>query len=126
MRSANGGDIYLYPGFILYRVAKEAFSVLASHELKIHVTLVEFREDEPVPNDSQTVGQAWLKENKDGSRDRRFGNNHQIPVVIYGRLCLKSASGLWEEFLFSAPESLKSFVEAWRTFESSFAPTPVI
>ncbi len=120
LTSANGGDLYMYPGFFIYRAAKEAFSVISTHEVNATATLVEFQENEGVPADSNIIGQAWAKENKDGSRDRRFANNYQIPVAHYARLSLKTAGGLWEEFLFSAPDRLKRFMEAWVAFEASF------
>ena len=119
-KNGNGGDIYLYPGFIIYRAAKGAFSLISSHDLQVHAVMVDFHEEWAIPSDSRTVGYDWAKQNKDGSRDRRFVNNYQIPVVQYGRLSLKSDTGLWEEFLFSAPERLKNFVNVWAAFESSF------
>jgi hypothetical protein len=35
LHNAKGGDLYLYPGFILYRAAREAFSVIDYHDVKI-------------------------------------------------------------------------------------------
>jgi hypothetical protein len=65
------------------------------------------------------VGQTWAKANKDGSRDRRFANNYQIPLVLYAYLTLKSESGLWEEFQFSNPDRVERFLKAWDAFVSS-------
>jgi hypothetical protein len=120
LKSANGGELYLYPGFIIYRLSSEAFSLIMSTELKVSATVVEFREGDGVPSDSPVITYAWAKENKDGTPDRRFANNQQIPVVHYGRLALRSGTGLWEEFLFSVPDRLKAFVTAWMAFETSF------
>ena len=33
LRNAKGGDPYLYPGFILYRAAREAFSLIEYHDI---------------------------------------------------------------------------------------------
>jgi hypothetical protein len=122
--NANGGELFLYPGFILYRAAKEAFSVIDFHDVKLRAAAVNFQEEQGVPRDSTTIGQTWAKANKDGSRDKRFADNHQIPVVLYGSLALKSDSGLWEEFQFSNPERLQRFLKAWNCFVTSFnAPT---
>jgi hypothetical protein len=120
LQNVNGGDLFLYPGFILYRAAKQAFSVIDFHEVTLTATLVNFVEHESVPSDSQVVGQTWIKANKDGSRDRRFVNNYQIPVVRYMELTLKSTSGLWEEFQFSDPARPERFVRAWNAFVTSF------
>jgi hypothetical protein len=121
LQNAKGGDLFLYPGFILYRAAKEAFSVIDYHDINSVLTLVQFEEEEAIPKDSRVVGQAWAKANRDGSRDRRFANNYQIPIALYGSLSMKSDQGLWEEFQFSDPERLKRFLETLDKFESSFA-----
>jgi hypothetical protein len=99
--------------------------VIDYHDVKGASKLVQFQEEEGVPKDSKIIGQAWAKANKDGSRDKRFANNYQIPIALYGSLSLKSSSGLWEEFQFSDPDRLKRFLEAWNKFESSFVSLPV-
>lgn len=125
MQNAKGGDLFLYPGFILCRAAKEAFSVIDFHDVRPSSSPVQFQEAEPVPSDSKVIGQTWVKANKDGSRDRRFANNHAIPIVAYGSLALKSTTGLWEEFQFSSPEKLSRFLHAWNTFVTSFEYHPI-
>jgi hypothetical protein len=125
LQNADGGDLFLYPGFIVYRAAKHAFSVIDFHEVTLTTTLVNFVERENVPSDSQVVGQTWAKANKDGSQDRRFVGNYQIPLVQYMELSLKSTGGLWEEFQFSDPARLERFARAWNAFVTSFeAQTP--
>ena len=121
LQNSKGGDIFLYPGFILYRAAKGAFSVIDYSDVKGAAALVSFQEEEGVPNDSKVIGQAWAKANKDGSPDRRFAENHQIPVAQYGELTLKSGTGLWEEFQFSNPEKLTRFMKSLDAFAVSFA-----
>jgi hypothetical protein len=120
LENANGGDLFLYPGFILYRAAREAFSVIDFHDVKVNCGLVEFHEEEGVPSDAKVVGQTWFKANKDGSPDRRFANNHPIPIAAYASLTLKSETGLWEEYQFSNPERLVQFLKAFNGFVSSF------
>ena len=121
LQNVNGGDLFLYPGFILYRAAREAFSVIDFHGVRIVAGTVNFHEDEAVPYDSKTIGHTWAKANKDGNRDKRFANNHQIPIVLYASLTLKSDSGLWEEFQFSNPERLERFLKTWKSFVISFS-----
>ena len=120
LRNSKGGDLFLYPGFILYRAAREAFSVIDYHDVNGKAASVSFQEEEAVPADSKVIGQTWAKANKDGSRDRRFTNNYQIPIALYACLTLKSESGLWEEFQFSNPERLVQFLEAFNAFVNSF------
>src|SRR4029077_2832224 len=78
--NAKGGDLFLYPGFILYRAAKEAFSVIDFHDVNVTGAFVKFQEEEGVPRDSAVVGQTWAKANKNGTRDMRFVNNYEIPI----------------------------------------------
>ena len=70
LQNSKGGEIYLYPGFILYRAAKQAFSVIDYHDVNGKGVLIQFQEQEGVPGDSKVIGQTWAKANKDGSRDR--------------------------------------------------------
>ncbi|HEY7405366.1 MAG TPA: DUF4236 domain-containing protein [Candidatus Angelobacter sp.] len=120
LENSKGGDLYLYPGFILYRAAQQAFSVIDYHDVNGKGTLVKFQEQECVPSDSTVVGQTWAKVNKDGSRDKRFANNFQIPIALYGEVTFKSESGLWEEFQLSNPDRLQQFLNALSSFVSSF------
>jgi hypothetical protein len=116
-----GGDLYIYPGFVVYRASKQAFAVIDFHDIQLRLQLRRFIEAEKIPTDSQVVGQAWARSNKDGSPDRRFKVNYQIPVVLYGELAFTSASGLNEEFQFSNPALAQRFAAAWETFRKSFA-----
>jgi hypothetical protein len=123
MQNAKGGDLFLYPGFILYRAARQAFSVIDFHDVNGNCNLVKFQEEQGVPKDSKVIGQTWTKANKDGTRDKRFVNNYQIPIVAYASLSLKSDSGLWEEFQFSNVERVAQFLQSWNKFVSSFDAT---
>lgn len=122
LRNAKGGDLYYYPGFILYRAAREAFSLIQYQDIRGSATNIRFHEEETVPADSSVIGSTWAKANKDGSRDRRFANNYQIPVVQYGHLTLKSTGGLWEEFHFSNLDCMVKCLTALNAFTGSFAP----
>jgi Protein of unknown function (DUF4236) len=122
IQNSKNGDFYLYPGFILYRAAKEAFSVIEYHDVKGTAVMMSFHEEEGVPSDARVIGQTWAKANKDGNRDRRFAENHQIPIAQYGQVTFKSTNGLWEEFQFSNPERLLNFLGAFNGFAASFAP----
>jgi hypothetical protein len=115
-----GGDLYVYPGFVLYRASKQAFALIDFHEIKVQFLPERFIEDQPIPSDSQVVGQAWAKSNKDGSPDRRFHGNYQIPIVLYGEIAFTSVSGLHEEYQFSNPAFAQRFVNAWDAFQKSF------
>ena len=109
LENANGGDVYLFPTFLLYRVSATNFALLEYPEVEASYRQQRFIEDEEVPADAVVVDHTWAKANKDGSPDRRFSNNYQIPVVRYGKLRLSSATGLNEEYLISNDERLRAF-----------------
>ncbi len=119
----TGGDLYIYPGFALYRAAKQSFAVIDLREIELLYVRTRFVEEDAIPSDAQIVGQAWAKSNKDGSPDRRFGNNYQIPIVLYGSLRFTSPTGLHEEFQVSNAELAERFSQSWHTFQASLAPT---
>lgn len=62
-----------------------------------------FIESEGVPSDSQIVGQTWKYVNKSGGPDRRFKDNRQLPICLYGELRLTSTSGLNTVIMYSNP-----------------------
>jgi hypothetical protein len=113
--------MYIYPGFILYRVSKQAFALIEVRDVTLAFQRVRFIEDQPIPADAKIVGQAWAKSNKDGSPDRRFRDNYQIPVALYGSLLFTSGSGLQEEFQISAVALGERFAKAWNKFQAAFA-----
>jgi DNA polymerase-3 subunit epsilon len=74
-----------------------------------------FIENERPPTDSQQVGTTWKFVNKSGGPDRRFNNNAQLPIMLYGRLELMTADGLFWIFDVSkadVPEKLATVLGA--------------
>ncbi len=116
----TGGDMFIYPGFILYRASKQAFALIDSRDVTLRFVSTRFTETDPVPSDSQIVGRTWDKCNKDGSPDRRFRDNYQIPVVNYGTLLFGSRDGLDVRYICSNPALAQEFVKAWTAFQMSF------
>jgi hypothetical protein len=70
------------------------------------------------------IGKVWAKTNKNGTRDRRFKHNRELPVMLYGELCLNGPSGLNEEFLFSRNEACREFVSAVTDLKRILASAP--
>ena len=94
MPNSKGGEFFIFPGFILYPAAKEAFSVIDYHDVHGNASATSFQEEEGVPSDSKIIGHTWAKANKDGSRDKRFAGYYQIPIVKYGQVRFRSANGM--------------------------------
>jgi hypothetical protein len=104
---------YFYPGFVLLDGGHRSdFAVIDFTELEIISAATDFTETEHVPSDALFVGSTWAKANKNGSRDRRFKHNRELPILRYGSLNLSSAGGLNEGFMFSNAEASASFAAA--------------
>ena len=76
-----------------------------------------FIEEEAVPADAELIGHTWKKANKDGSPDRRFANNYQIPILKYGDIRLTSKSGLNEAYMISHAALAERFADAFINFQ---------
>ena len=108
-KNTNGSDIYLYPGFVALFDDKKNFGLVSLDDIKISYAESKFLEEGNVLNDSEIIGSTWAKVNKNGTPDKRFKGNYQIPIVRYGELKFKSNTGVHEVFLFSNSQSAKDF-----------------
>jgi len=113
----NGADIYLYPGFVVMYNNPENFGILEITNVEASFEVSNFLETESIPNDSEQVGEVWEKTNKDGSRDKRFSDNRQIPVMRYGEITLRSNTGIYEKYMFSNAELAENFVSQLNKFQ---------
>lgn len=119
LQNANGGDIYIYPTFIVMFSNKSKFGVIGLDELGFEQGQVRFVENGIMPKDAMVVGQTWAKVNANGTPDRRFKENHQIPIALYGQFQLLSSTGLREEYQFSNCKSADEFGSAFSAFQSA-------
>jgi hypothetical protein len=119
LMNANGGEMFIYPAFILFHVSHEAFALVDIRDANLDYNPTSFIEEEAIPTDAQLIGHTWKKANKDGSPDRRFANNYQIPILAYGDIRLTSKSGLNEEYLISNATAAQRFAQAWTTFKNA-------
>lgn len=120
LKNANGADLYIYPAFIVMYTNENSFAIIGIDEVNFHCTHTRFTETSPVPADSKIIGQTWAKVNKNGTRDKRFKNNYQIPVVRYGHIRLTTKTGLQEEYELSNYESTEKFGQAFKEFQAEF------
>lgn len=84
-----------------------------------------FIEEGQVPRDAQVIGQTWKHPNKSGGPDRRFKDNHQIPICRYEVLHLTSPSGLNELLEFSRTGLSASLAAAVRGLADLNGRTPL-
>lgn len=108
--NANGGNLFLYPGFIVMKdKASSEFAMIDLKLLQLSFVFLSFIEEELVPSDSENIGTTWKYCNKNGSRDKRYSNNYEIPIQKYGKFAFQTKEGLNEEFLISDANSCEEF-----------------
>lgn len=78
----------------VFIVRKRKVGIIEYSDFRISVSQVRFVEEEAVPKDAQIVGYTWKYVNKNGTPDRRYKNNKQLPVCLYGQVLLRSSTGL--------------------------------
>lgn len=118
-QNANGADLYFYPSFVVMYSSINSFAIIGLDEIELYFSHVRFTENGSVPRDSKIIDKTWLKVNKNGTRDKRFKGNYQIPVVKYGEIRLGTSSGLHEEYEFSNYEYMEEFGYAFREYQSN-------
>jgi uncharacterized tellurite resistance protein B-like protein len=88
-------SLFLLPDVILFSSLR-GFGAIAYSDLNIAISDTTFVEDGSVPHDAQVVGRTWRYVNKDGGPDRRFNNNHELPICKYEEVRFSSSTGLNE------------------------------
>ncbi|NJK52789.1 MAG: hypothetical protein HC936_08055, partial [Leptolyngbyaceae cyanobacterium SU_3_3] len=112
----NGPDIYIYPRFLVLFKSAQRFGIFDLKEVTVRFSLTNFVETEKVPSDSEIVNYTWAKVNKNGTRDKRFANNYEIPIVSYGNIEIQSGTGLDEYYMFSDAKEVLNFEQAYSSY----------
>lgn len=121
--NVNGDDILIYPGVAVIPRADGVFALIDIRELQVTVDGVRFQEIEGVPRDAKVVGHTWAKTNKDGSPDKRFKENYQIPICLYGQIAFRTQTGVTEEYMVSDANAALAFVEAVNLYKTALSET---
>lgn len=116
--NANGPDLYLYPGFVMLHGRGETLALLDLRTVSLDYAPSRFVERDVPPGDARRIGTTYDKANKDGSPDRRFRDNRELPVMAYGRVHVHSSSGLHEAYLISDQAAAERFVESYRAYRA--------
>lgn len=77
--------------------------------VQIQISSTNFVESGKVPKDAQIVRHTWQYVNKNGTPDRRYKNNRQLPVCLYGVVRLSSVSGINVEIQASNIQKCRDF-----------------
>ncbi len=110
LENRNGGDVYIFPGFLLIE-NESRFAVVSISDVELDFGRTRFAETENVPADSKVEGNTWQYANKNGGPDRRFNDNHPIPWAIYGIMTIRFRNVLHEEYMISNEEAARQFAQ---------------
>lgn len=124
LQNANGGDLYLYSGFLVVAKAEQDFALVDLRDVELTYSTTRFVETEQVPGDSEVVDHTWRYVNKSGKPDRRYKDNYEIPVAVYGSITLRTDAGLHEEYMLSHAANAEQFADAFHAYAGSLPPTP--
>jgi hypothetical protein len=103
--------IYLTPDAILV-TAGNAVAGFSYGDVEVTLRHTRFIEEEAPPPDATVVDQTWRYVNRKGGPDRRFSNNRQLPICLYGEIDLRSAGGLNERLHCSRVDVAEVFVSS--------------
>lgn len=90
---AGKSGLYFLPDRLLVRDGRR-FSDIDYRDIRAFHDRTRFIERSTPPGDAVLVDTTWQYVNVNGGPDRRFNNNRQLPVMLYGRLILTSTQGL--------------------------------
>ena len=121
---AGRDTLYFLPDLILVNQSG-AFGSISYESLEAAWSSTRFIENESVPSDSQVVGTTWRYVNKSGGPDRRFKDNRQLPVVVYGEIGLASPTGLRVALMTSTVDAAKILSDAIHQVQSIIV-TPML
>lgn len=86
---------------------------LRYHDIKITMKDTPFVENSESPNDAIFLHNTWQYVNNNGTPDRRFNNNRQLPVYAYKIIYLNSATGLNVHLMVSSRSKAEMFNQIW-------------
>ncbi len=98
--SAAGETLLFLPDRLII-ISNGEVGALSYPSITFSASRTRFVESEGAPDDARVVEHTWRYVNKSGGPDRRFRDNPQMPVCLYGELHLSSRSGLNTVIMYS-------------------------
>jgi len=84
-------EIFILPDRLIVK-GKKGWGTVEYSDIKIDIENEFFVESGGVPSDATISGYTWQYVNKNGSPDKRFKNNRQLPKCNYGKLLFRTNS----------------------------------
>lgn len=102
--------LYILPDMMIV-TAGNKFSSIDLLDLDFKFDAQQFVEEGPVPKDARVVRQTWKYVNNNGTPDRRYKGNRQLPVCLYGKVDIFTDSGMNIQFNISDVQKTAEFCE---------------
>ncbi len=117
LENANGSDIYIFPSFIVQVTKSGNITITDFSDVQFSFYKQQFVEEKySMPKDAEVIDHTWAKVNRDGSPDRRFSGNYQIPVVHYGAFEFTFPNQAKESYHVSNISLAESFARAFEKY----------
>ena len=94
---------YILPDMILLISGRKVGAVDFS-DLRVNFSTIPFVEETVVPNDAKVIRKTWKYVNNNGTPDRRFKGNRQLPVCLYAVINIFTDTGVNLQFHLSDEE----------------------
>ena len=95
----------------VFIIKNEQVKFVNYEDVRIRTSQTQFIEHDTVPKDASVVGSTWRYVNSNGTPDRRYSDNMQLPICLYGAVYVSSNSGLNVEMQFSNVIKTQDFDE---------------
>lgn len=109
---SRGGKYFFLPDRLLLKKGSK-FTQISYETIKIGIVETPIVEMETVPQDAKILYSTWQNVNIDGTPDRRFSYNREIPVCEYAEIRITGYSGLIIPLLVSNVKKAVKFKELY-------------
>lgn len=120
----GNGALVIYPGFVVAMYDNKLYEpnmikVYSWTNLSIRKSITTFIESGPLPppRDARVVSFTYEHANLDGSMDRRYASNRQIPIVEYGQIFFNNGGTIYE-YMISNRLNSENFFESVKKLEN--------
>lgn len=113
MKGIDDTDILIYPFFSVLDHDNGDLEIIRMKDLNIEIMPVEFVEEREIPGDAEVINSTWKYVNINGTRDFRFSNNYEIPIVRYARLGFSANNGFNRYYQISNYRATCEFLYAY-------------
>lgn len=111
--------MFFLPDQVLYW-QRDLFASIEYKDLRLEAGSTRFIEESVQTSDSRQVGSTWRYVRKDGGPDRRFNNNRQLPIMLYGVVTASTSGGLNLILHTSNVDAASSLNIGFKSFQNAY------